>query len=101
VHVAILRARIHVPEARSLKEKRQVVKSVLERARQRFGVAAAEVEDQDVHRVAVLGFAAVSESQAHAREVIGKVLETLRFHPRARLVDHQTECVSAAGEGGD
>lgn len=98
MHVAILKARIHVPEARSLKDKRQVVKSLLERAHQRFGVAAAEVEDQDVHRIAVLGFAAVSGSLSHAREVLGKVLESLRFHPKARLIDHAVEVVSGAGE---
>jgi uncharacterized protein YlxP (DUF503 family) len=93
MHVAILRVRLHVPGARSLKDKRQVVKSVLERARQRHQVAAAEVEEQDQHRTAVLGFAAVSGSHGHAREVVGKVLEALRSHPLARVIDHEVEVV--------
>lgn len=91
MHVGLLEVRLHVPEARSLKEKRQVVKSILDRSRSRFGVAAAEVEPNDKHRIAVLGFAAVSGSLHHAREVVGKVLESIRGHPAARVIEHELE----------
>ena len=91
MHVGILQVRLHVPEARSLKEKRQVVKSILDRSRARFGVAAAEVGENDVHRIAELGFASVSGSLHHAREVVTKVLEGLRQHPAARIIEHELE----------
>jgi uncharacterized protein YlxP (DUF503 family) len=91
VHVALLQVRLHVPGASSLKEKRQVVKSILERARVRFQVAAAEVDEQDVHRIAVLGFAAVSGSASHAREVATKLLDALLVHPAARVIEHELE----------
>ena len=67
MHVGILHVSLHVPEARSLKDKRQIVKSILDRSRSRFGVAAAEVEDQDLHRKAVLGFVSVSGSHLGLR----------------------------------
>ena len=91
MHVGILHVSLHVPEARSLKEKRQVVKSILDRTRNRFGVAAAEIEDQDLHRKAVLGFASVSGSYTHAKDIVQKVLDALRVHPAARLIDHDLE----------
>lgn len=91
MHVAVLHVRLHVPQAGSLKEKRQVIKSILDRARSRYRVAAAEVEDQDIHRTAVLGFAAVSGSHAHAEEVVTKILEGLRLHPVAQLIEHELE----------
>jgi hypothetical protein len=91
MHVGVLRVRLHVPQAGSLKEKRQVVKSILDRARSRWQVAAAEVEEQDVHRVAVLGFACVSGSHHHAREVVQKILDGLRAHPAARVIEHELE----------
>jgi uncharacterized protein len=91
MHVAVLQVRLHVPGVTSLKDKRRVVKSILERARQRFGMAAAEVDDQDVHRVAVLGFAAVSGSAHHAREMATKLLDALRVHPEARVIEHELE----------
>lgn len=91
MHVGVLHVRLHLPEARSLKDKRQVVRSILDRARSRYRVAAAEVEEQDIHRIAVLGFAAVSESHHHAREVVTKILEGLRLHPAARLIEHELD----------
>jgi uncharacterized protein YlxP (DUF503 family) len=91
MHIGILEVRLHVPEARSLKEKRQVVKSILDRTRHRFGVAAAEIEEHDKHRVAVLGFASVSGSHHHAREVVQKVLDGLRGHPAARIIEHELD----------
>ena len=91
MHVGVLQVRMHIPEARSLKDKRSVVKSILERTRSRYGVSAAETDEQDVHRIAVLGFAFVSGSHHHAQEVIHKLLDVLRMHPAARLIEHEVE----------
>jgi hypothetical protein len=91
VFVGTLRVRLLVPQAASLKDKRQVVRSILDRARQRFQVAAAELEDLDLHRSAVLGFACVSNSHSHAESVVTKILEALRAHPAASLVEHELE----------
>ncbi len=91
MHVALLQVRLHIPDASSLKEKRQVVKSILDRARHRFHVAAAETDEQDIHRIAVLGFAAVSGSEHHAREVASKLLDALLVHPAARVIEHELE----------
>ncbi len=74
-----------------MKEKRQVVKSILDRARNRYGVAAAEVEEQDVHRIAVLGFVSVSGSHHHAQEIVQKILDGLRAHPAARIIEHELD----------
>ena len=62
---------------RSLKGKRGIVKSILARSRQRFNVAAAEVDRQDEWGVAVLGFASVSGSRLRARQVLEQVEEWL------------------------
>ncbi len=93
MHVGVLYARLHIPHAQSLKDKRQVVKSVLERARQRFGVAAAEVTELELRQIAGLGFSCVSNQHAHARQIMDKLLETLRQHPVARLLDHELDVV--------
>jgi len=58
---------IRIPTAQSLKDRRQVVRSLLDGARRRFGVSAAEVGGQDTWQRATLGFAAVA-SEAHIAE---------------------------------
>lgn len=72
-------AELHIPEARSLKDKRRVVKSLLDRVHSRFRVSAAEVEFQDLRQRARLGFSLVNSdrTRAHATlDEIGRLLET-------------------------
>lgn len=59
-----------IPLAHSLKDKRRLVKSLLERVRQRYHAAAAEVDCQDVWQKAVIGVAVVSNDTRHAEEML-------------------------------
>lgn len=73
MHVATLTLELRLPEVRSLKDKRSALKPIVEGARRRFAVAAAEVDHQDAWRVATIGMAAVSGSASHARTVLEAV----------------------------
>jgi uncharacterized protein YlxP (DUF503 family) len=61
--------------SRSLKEKRGIIKSILGRVRNRFNVAAAEVDRQDNPAVAVLGFVTVSPDKVIARQALERIDE--------------------------
>lgn len=61
---------IAIPQAGSLKEKRAVIRSLVERLRSRMHVSAAEVGDQDYVNRAQIGFAVVSGDLAAARSVV-------------------------------
>jgi uncharacterized protein YlxP (DUF503 family) len=74
MHVGLARVELHMAENSSLKGKRMVVKSVIQRVRNRFNVAVAEVDTQDVWQVATLGIACLSDDPRHANEVLSKVL---------------------------
>jgi uncharacterized protein YlxP (DUF503 family) len=89
--VGTLEVRLRVRESRSLKDKRQVVKSILDRIRNGFNVSAAEVDAQDKHQLAVLGFAMVSNEAYHVRTTLEKIVEALRRHPVAELLGHEIE----------
>lgn len=71
--VGISEITLHLPESHSLKDKRQIVKSLVTRVRQRFEVAIAEVEEQDLWQIAKLGVSCVSNSGQHADEVLNHV----------------------------
>jgi uncharacterized protein YlxP (DUF503 family) len=77
---------LHLPGAGSLKSKRAVVKSIVEGARHRFGVAAAEVGSQDLWQRAQLGFAVVSSSQRKASEVVDQVDRFVWSHPEIEVL---------------
>jgi uncharacterized protein YlxP (DUF503 family) len=78
--VAIARITLHLPQARSLKDKRQIVKAILQRSHN-LGLAASEVDDQDVWQVAVLGFAAVSGEARQAEGLVDRVVQLIEGGP--------------------
>jgi uncharacterized protein len=89
--VGTLRVRLLLRESRSLKDKRQVVKSIKDRLRNDFNVSIAEIEAQDNRQVAVLGMAMVSNEAHPIKQVLGKIVEALRVHPIAELMDFEQE----------
>ncbi|MEJ7735093.1 MAG: DUF503 domain-containing protein [Polyangiaceae bacterium] len=97
--VGVLRLQLQIVGARSLKDKRSVVRSLKERAQARLRVSAAEIGDLDNPRHATLGFAVVSNSAAVCDEVLANVASMANTLPDAILADRATEIV-AFGEGG-
>ncbi len=91
VHVGVLQVDLAIEKATTLKEKRQVVRSVLDRLRESFNVSANEVEDMDLHQRAGLAFSAVSNDTRYLRGQLQQIVEHLRRHPVARVIDHQIE----------
>jgi uncharacterized protein YlxP (DUF503 family) len=89
--VGSLRIRLLLRESRTLKDKRQVVLSIKDRLRHRFNVSVAEVDALDHRQLAVLGVAAVANEAAPVRATLQQVLDALRSHPVAELLDHEME----------
>lgn len=91
--VGTLRVALSIPEAGSLKDKRSVLKSMLDGMRSKFNVSAAEIEENDTWRRAVIGIASVSNSQAFTDAVLQKVLDWIEANPRVCVTDVQMEFV--------
>jgi uncharacterized protein YlxP (DUF503 family) len=70
--VGVLRLTLYIQGASSLKDKRQVVRKVVDRLRSRFNVAVAEVGDNDVWQRALIGIAAVANDRSFVNEVLDK-----------------------------
>lgn len=71
--IGAARVTLYLDAVDSLKEKRRVVKPLLQRIHNRFNVAAAEIADLDDHRIATLGITCVSNSGPHCDEVLATV----------------------------
>jgi len=84
--IGTLEARLLVREARSLKDKRQVVRSILDRIRSQYNVAAGEVDNLDDHRQITIAVAAVGAETAPVRGVLQTIQEALRKHPIAEYL---------------
>ena len=87
MHAAALRFELYLRECRSLKAKRAVVKPVIEGARRRFRVSAAEVDHQNTWHRAAIGFAAAAASEAHLREVLDAVERFVWSFPEVEVLE--------------
>ena len=89
--IGTLRVRLLLRESRSLKDKRQVVRSIKDKLANQFNVSVAEVEELDNRQLAVLGFAMVSNETHNLKTSLGEIVEALRVHPVAELLDHEMD----------
>lgn len=86
MNVCALSMELHIADSGSLKAKRTVVKHLVEAARSRFAVAAAEVGFQDQWQRAELGFAAVAQSPGHVEKVLDSVERFVWSHPEVTVI---------------
>jgi uncharacterized protein len=77
VHAAAVRFELFVPESRSLKAKRAVLRPIIDGLRHRMKISVAEVDHQDTWQRATIALACVSSSARHANEVIDKAMDYL------------------------
>ena len=91
VGIALVSFRLH--EIHSLKEKRKIVKSLIEKSRNRFNVAVAEVADQDVHQKAAIGVAVIGNDGRVLDSLLDRVIDFMESLGEADLVSTEIELI--------
>jgi hypothetical protein len=86
LYVLALAVDVRIPEAHSLKEKRSVIRTILDGARRRFGASTAETGLLDVHQRSELGFVVAAGTAAHAVERIDSVERFVWSFPEIEVV---------------
>jgi uncharacterized protein len=90
--IGVCEITMHLPESHSLKDKRQIIKSVMARVRHQFEVAIAEVEEQDRWQIAKIGVSCVSHSSQHADAILGHVCRYIEeTRPDIEISNIETE----------
>jgi uncharacterized protein YlxP (DUF503 family) len=94
MHVGLLRVTLHIPAARSLKDRRAVLRKAIDRVRARFNVSAAEVGDSDHWQIATIAVTVVSKDKTLIEEVLGKCTSTIATAGDALITRRELEVVS-------
>lgn len=95
--VGIAKAELHIPHARSLKDKRRIVKSLLDRISHKHRISAAEVAHQDLHQRAELGFALVNSDRQHAAATLENIHRVVADRTDAFLTDWSSDVIEDFG----
>jgi len=75
----------YIPHATSLKDKRQIRRSLIDKTRQRFNASVAEVDKQDAHQTLTIGIAVVSGDVAHAQNSLDEIIRFMEDNADAEL----------------
>ena len=82
---------IMIYESNSLKEKRQVVRSIIEKLKSRFNISIAEVGLNDKWRHGLIGFSCVSNETVHVNKTISNVLGFIERDSRLEIINTEIE----------
>lgn len=77
---------LHVPAARSLKQKRKVVRSLIDRIHQRYRVSIAETDHHDLHQRSEITLAAVAQTETEGLKIMDVVRDLIDSEPEAQLL---------------
>ncbi len=87
MYVESVKLTFYIPQAVSLKDKRQVCRSLVDKARGRFNASIAEVETQDIHHTLTIGVAVVSGKVSHAQNMLDEIIRYMEEHADAELTE--------------
>ncbi len=91
--IGLLTLEIHIPDARSLKDKRQVLRSLKDRLRGRFNVAVAELDHQDTWQRSQVGIVSLSNDEAHLEQSLQAVFDEAERVLGRDLIGHEQEII--------
>ena len=91
--VGVAKLILRLPGNQSLKGKRKVIKSICERLRQRFNLAVAETDVQDVWQTGELGIVAVGNQTSYIDSKLDKAINFVEDMQIAEIVDIKRELI--------
>jgi hypothetical protein len=78
---------LHFPEVHSLKEKRQVLRCLIDRVKAKFNASIAEVDDNDLWQKGRIGVAIVANDRTFVGQIAQKIDDILQDHDQVMMTD--------------
>jgi hypothetical protein len=91
--VALAEVELHLPGARSLKDKRHDIRSLVERLRHRLSVLVVESDHQDLHQRAALAVSALATDAEAARATVARALDVVHEVFSGVVLDERVKLV--------
>ena len=89
--IAAMTFRLRAPWVHSLKEKRMIVRSLIAKLRNKYYVSAAEIDEQDIHQIIVIGVAAIVPHNAMADSLMDDISLFVEENTEAEIINEERE----------
>lgn len=91
MRVLLMKVTLRASWVHSLKEKRMVVKSLVQRLKNKFNISVSEVDSQDIHRVLVIGISGVCGSSAQVDSTMENIIAFIESNTDAEIIEIKTD----------
>lgn len=96
--IGVCRLELRLAHNNSLKGKRRVVKSIVDKTRGKFNAAIAEVGNNDSHRSAIIGASVIGNQTGHVDSMLNRIIQYIEWLAVAPIVSIQTEVIPMGSE---
>ena len=86
MRIAVITFKLRASWVHSLKEKRKIVKSLISKLQNRYHVSAAEIDEQDIHQIIVIGVAAIVPHNAMAESLMDDISLFVEENTEAEII---------------
>ncbi|MBB6622717.1 DUF503 domain-containing protein [Clostridium gasigenes] len=89
--ILLIKVTLRASWVHSLKEKRMVVKSIIQKLKNKFNLSVGEVDKQDIHQTIVIGISAVCGSSAQVDSTMENVITFIEQNTDAEIINIENE----------
>lgn len=89
--ILLLKVTLRASWVHSLKEKRMVVKSIVQKLKNKFNISVGEVDEQDIHQTIVIGISAVCGSSAQVDSTMENIITFIENNTDAEIISIEDE----------
>lgn len=89
--VLLLKVTLRASWVHSLKEKRMIVKSIMQKLKNKFNISVGEVNEQDIHQTIVIGISGVCGTSAQVDSTMENIIRFIEENTDAEIIDIENE----------
>ena len=89
--ILCMKVKLRASWVHSLKEKRMVVKSIVQRLKNKFNISVSEVERQDIHKTIVIVIVGICSNSAQCDSTMESIISFIEDNTDAEMIDIEKE----------
>jgi hypothetical protein len=91
MNILFMRLVLRASWVHSLKEKRMIVKSIVQKLKNKFNISVSEVGEQDIHKTIIIGIVGICANSAQSDSTMEHIITFIESNTDAEIIDIQTE----------
>jgi len=91
--IGICKINLYLPNSRSLKDKRNILKSIKLRIRNRYNVSVSEINNSDLWKNTTLGIACIGNDKKYLNKILNEIILFLEKQNESQLTKFEINII--------